>query len=348
MNILLKSLAVFLLTTSVYSQVTNIPNISVIGNFLGSSSDESKTFEVKEIEFSFQHYLYPGINANVFTALHKEESGERVFELEEAYVDFTNLTEVFFGNNDERFQIGSTVGKKFLNVGKINALHPEQWNFVDRSTPTQYMLGGEENLSAEGAQASYLLPLPFFSQIEAGYWTANADTHEGEEHSSVEYTNRLFTARLWNGFELSETDEIEISISNLVGNATATSTDDKQDLLVYNINYLKELNNDKLTVTGEVYSAEYGEDGEARETQDGFFLSGHYSFNNQYEAGIRYGFLGKHGDEGDNTRQYSYLVTKRLTETSKFRIQVNTGDNIEDTVLAQFIFGMGPHSHVLQ
>ena len=117
MNKILKSIFILLLSTATFAQATKLPDISVIGNLLATSSDESKTFEVKEIEFSFQHYLYSGVKANIFAALHKEESGERAFELEEAYVDFSNVSDVVFGISQKEFQLGAIIGKKFLNIG---------------------------------------------------------------------------------------------------------------------------------------------------------------------------------------------------------------------------------------
>ena len=79
-----------------------------------------------------------------------------------------------------------------------------------------------------------------------------------------------------------------------------------------------------------------------------------FNFSKLYSAGVRYSSLGKHGDEGEDVTQIAYQITRQLTETSKFRIQHNVNDNPNDAVLdenvtlVQFIFGMGPHSHVLQ
>lgn len=127
-----------------------------------------------------------------------------------------------------------------MAIGKVNLFHPEQWDFIDRSYPSQYVLGGDENLSAEGGQLTYLLPLPFFSQIELGYWSANNSSHdESQEHSSIEYTNRFLTSRLWNGFELNENNEIEIGISNLIGNVGANE-DQQQSLTAIDLTYQSE------------------------------------------------------------------------------------------------------------
>ena len=203
------AITAIILSTNTYAQttkeVTDLPDISVIGNFMATHTDSSKSFDVKEIEFSFQHYLYPSVKADVFAALHKE-NGERKFELEEAYITFSDLYNVLVPNSATNLGLGAIVGSKLLNIGKTNPLHPEQWDFVDRPLVLKNFLGNEEGLSAEGGQLMYLLPVPFFSQIELGYWTANKhEEEEGATHSGIEYENRLFTGRLWNSVPLSET-----------------------------------------------------------------------------------------------------------------------------------------------
>ena len=62
---------------------------------------------------------------------------------------------------DCRLDWGTIVGKKLIGFGKINPLHPEQWQFVDRPILNQTFLG-KASLSAEGVQLLTLLPLPFF------------------------------------------------------------------------------------------------------------------------------------------------------------------------------------------
>ena len=66
------------------------------------------------------------------------------------------------------------LGKKLIGVGKINATHKEQSFFIDKPLPHKTFFGAGHGLSAEGAQFQYLLPLPFFSQVAAGYWTAQS------------------------------------------------------------------------------------------------------------------------------------------------------------------------------
>lgn len=345
-----------LLVANTYAQSmapTDLPNFSVIGNFLGSYTEHAKSFDVKEIEISYQHYLYPSVKADVFTAFHKEESGGVAFGLEEAFLTFSDVIGIIAPNINSNLGLGALVGKKRLGFGKLNSLHPEQWLYVDRPLATQSLVGGAEGLVGEGAQLNYLLPLPFFSQIEAGLWTVSAG-HEHEEddshgHAGIDYENCVFNSRLWNGFELSQTQELEFGLNYMISNVTADESDDKIDVAGLDLTYNLELPADrKVLLKAEAYQATYGDEGHERETQRGGFVLGNLTLNKTYNAGIRYSLLGKHGDEGEADSQLSLMLTRQLTETSKFRLQYSINEHSDDRVAAQIIFGIGPHSHVLQ
>jgi hypothetical protein len=345
-----------LLVANTYAQSmapTDLPNFSVIGNFLGSYTEHAKSFDVKEIEISYQHYLYPSVKADVFTAFHKEGSGDVAFGLEEAFLTFSDVIGIIAPNINSNLGLGALVGKKRLGFGKLNSLHPEQWLYVDRPLATQSLLGGAEGLVGEGAQLNYLLPLPFFSQIEAGLWTVSAG-HEHEEddshaHTGIEYENRVFNSRLWNGFELSQSQELEFGLNYMISNVTADESGDKIDVAGLDLTYNLELPADrKFLLKAEAYQAIYGDEGHERETQRGGFILGNLTLNKTYNAGVRYSLLGKHGDEGEADSQLSLMLTRQLTETSKFRLQYSINEHSDDMVAAQIIFGIGPHSHVLQ
>ena len=106
--------------------------------------------------------------------------------------------------------------------------------------------------------------------------------------------------------------------------------------------------NQAIRLNSELYNAKYAHEGENKENQLGGFVNLQYKLNNFYKFGIRYDLLGKHGDEGESKNQIAIMATRQLTETSKFRIQYNTGKEMDNTIYAQFVFGMGPHSHILQ
>ena len=266
--------------------------------------------------------------------------------MEEAYVEFSDVVSLLT-MEESAYGLSAIVGKKQLGIGKINPLHPEQWDFVDRSVTTQQFFGEDHALAADGLQVMGLLPVSFFSQLELGYWKAEAHSATAT-HSSVEYENRILTGRLWNSFALSDEQELQVGINYLLGNASG-DTDDQQEVMVYDVTYSQDLGkNQSYTLLAEIYDAKYGDHGQPREKQNGYFVSGVYQFDAYYDAGVRYAHLGTHGTGGNELSQYSFMLTRQLTDTSKFRVQYNTGTNVEDTILAQFIFGMGPHSHVLQ
>ena len=246
--------------------------------------------------------------------------------------------------------IKSIVGKKLIGIGKTNALHPEQWVFVDRPIAIKQFFGADHGLSGEGAQLDYLLPLPFFSQVEVGYWkvSAHAEGAAAELHG-IEYNNNVINSRLWNSFALSDSKEFELGLNYLTSNTNSPVATDRQDIIGVDVSYLQETNNENwIKLQAEYYQANYGEEtATERELQTGGYLSSFFKFSKNYQTGIRYGLLGKHGDKGESKAQISLVLTRQLTETSKFRLQYNDGEKVENTVLAQFIFGMGPHSHVL-
>ena len=346
------------------SKATDSPNISVIGQFLGSSNSEQSSFKVKEIEIAFQHNIYPGVRADVFTTFHKEEN-ETKFELEEAYLTFSDVFDTFTPDYKAPIKLGAYMGKKSLNVGKMNSKHSEQWYFVDKAKVLKQFLGEDHGLAGEGVQLNYLLPTPFFSQASVGYYSysnphAEASTGTTTTHSdeSIAFYDSLLNARLWNSFALDTNQELELGFSYLLGNAADKTTRNQQEILGFDLSYSLDLDYDKkLIVLSETYIANYGEENEAttiegdyntRERQDGSFVSAIYQPNKYNQAGIRFGTLGKHGDTGKRKNQWSFLYSKKLTETSKLKFQYNAPQNEKPEFLVKFIFGFGPHSHVLQ
>ena len=334
-------------------KVTDLPNISVIGSFDASSTKDKKEFNVTELEFAFQHYLYPSVKADIFLGLHKNDKGKRELELEEGYVTFTDVSTLILPNQAS-LGVGMIVGKKLIGIGKINPTHKEQWFFIDKPLAHKTFFGSGHGLSAEGAQFQYLLPLPFFSQASVGYWTAQSEAHGEEAHEGIEYKNRILNARSWNSFALSQSQELELGLNYLLGNASSSTKDEQPEVLGLDLTFTQQISaNQSLTIAGEFFETQYAEEaheGEEEESgrkkQTGGFLSAWYKLNQDYQFGARYATLGKHGDEGSDNHAWSYMVTKQLTDTSKFKLQLNTGSD-EDTMLASFIFGMGPHSHVL-
>ena len=332
-------------------KATDLPNISLIGQLAAISNEKGSSFGVSEIELAFQHYLYPSVRADIFTAFHKED-GKTNVELEEAYLTFSDFIGVLNNDLNSGQGLGVVLGRKFVGFGKTNALHSEQWDFVDKPLVAQQFFGKDHGLAGEGAELSTLLPLPFFSQLSVGYWSldhAEDDHHAGEtEHHGVEYKDSLLNARLWNSLALTESREFEFGLSILTDNLQEKSSSKRQDLIGLDFTLNEALGGyQNLKLSAEILQAKYSEEGGSKEKQNGAYLSAYYTLDKYYKAGIRYGVLGEYADE-KRKDVWSLLLVRQLTETSKFKFQVNLEEKQEPTFLIKFAFGMGPHSHVLQ
>ena len=373
-NFLITGLLMLMFSFSLQAQSskspTDLPNISVLGNIMTSDKAKNKTPLLKNLEVAFQHYLYPTVKADVILAVHKEKAtDETSLEIEEAYVTFTDFFAELLPDFLPETGLGLEVGKKLLSVGKDNARHCEQLDFTEKSIASQHFFG-EHGLAAEGVKVQQLLPLPFFSQLELGSYVAathahgshDEDDHEEDEHEEDEhgedehgeestaslFKDRLISARLWNGFNIGSHQEIEIGFSHLIAQNEQKKDKNKPRIAALDLSYALDFaGQNSLKLKGELFQGYYGHDGEERARQNAGFISTTYTFNPFYNVGVRYAYIDKHGDEGSYQSQWSYMATKQLTETSKFRLQFNDGKNHEE-FLIQFLFGFGPHSHVLQ
>lgn len=83
-------------------------------------------------------------------------------ELEEAY------------GTTQRLPYGLQVkaGYYLTEFGRINPTHPHAWAWIDQPIVNTRMFGGD-GLRSPGVQASWLLPVPFFSQLWGGIQNAN-------------------------------------------------------------------------------------------------------------------------------------------------------------------------------
>lgn len=332
----------------------NLPDISVVGDLQGKISTNENDHDrnkilVQEIEIAIQGYLYPEIKTDIFFAFHREENQEVNTELEETYVNFLKL---FAGINGK-------LGKMLLNFGKLNKLHSEQWQFVKRPKVLTNFLG-EHGLVAEGFSLGYLLPISFFSQIDFGIYNIPG-TEKPKEFS---LTDEVYTARVWNSFSISEIQELEIGISGV--SAKGPDYFKKQgDVIIKTLDNVKIIG---LDITYKFWPSTYQrlifqnellyltrEVAQGKFERTGFYNYLGYKLNKYTETGLLYDYLETLDIKSDISSQketmssVSGIITKCLTETTKFRFQYthNFKPNSQEVFL-QFIFGIGPHSHTLE
>lgn len=314
----------------------NIPDISVIGDIRGY---KNKIF-LEEIEIAMQGYLYPEMRSDVYFAFHRHEDGEMKAELEEGYVTFLQI----LGG------LSTRAGKMLVDFGKLNKLHTEQWLYTSRPKVLSNFLGGH-GLNANGIEASYLFPLPFFLQLNAGTWDAPAP-----ESGEFGLKGSLVTGRLWSSFAQAETAELEFGASYLSGNGPEHPK--KADGITgmgMDVTYKYWFTTYRRLML-QIETLVMNRRGDLLTGQmNGFFCYAGYKFNKYWDAGFRYdaadNVLPLNTDSSLKERKSSVTViaTNRLTEVTRLRVQA--GYDVEDKSaegFLQLIFGIGPHSHALQ
>lgn len=186
-----------------------MPDISVIGDLRGEfGSGEVNNLYIEEIELALGGFIYPEIRTEVYIALHKHGDDYDV-ELEEAYVDFLNLGAGF----------GARAGRKLIGFGKLNPIHGHAHDFAAPPLVLAEFLG-DHGLAGDGVAVSWLAPLPFFLQLEAGAWRVPAADHDhghGHGHSHGPLQDKTRTARAWSSFAAGADADLEVGLSALRG-----------------------------------------------------------------------------------------------------------------------------------
>lgn len=319
---------------------SSLPDISVIGDIDGKLStnendpNRNKVF-VREVEFALQGYLYPEIRTDIFFSFHREKTGKVNSELEEAYVSFLQLFSDFNGK----------VGKMLVDFGKINKLHSEQLQYVDKPGVLTNFLG-EHGLIGSGGSSGYLLPLSFFSQIDISAWRIEAS----EEPEKFSLADIVYVIRLWNSFSLTDISEFEIGGSGAMGKGYKY-LEYQDDVKLYGIDLTYKLWPDtykRLIFQNEVlYIIRTIPADELK--RYGFYNYLGYQFNKYWVIGGRYDFSDNVLVNNEKTNSISAIFANRLTESTMLRLQYTYGlETKSHDIFLQFIFGIGPHSHPLQ
>ncbi|MFC1520979.1 TonB-dependent receptor [Elusimicrobiota bacterium] len=325
----------------------NLPDISMIGNIMGTFSDDKNDSQrgkllVDEIELALQGYIYPKIRADVFPAWHRHDDTVEA-EICEAKATFLNLP----GG------LGAEIGKVHVGFGKINKIHTHRRLMADQPQVITNFLG-EHGLVGEGASLNYLAPLPFFAQIEAGAWTVpDAHSHTEDEHSSdFSLANKVYTGRAWTSFAATGKSELEIS-----GNFAKGSGSHFDDHLDKTRAWGSDLTfkfwpsaYGRLIVRNEwIYLERRVPVGKLR--RHGFYSFANYRFDKYWDIGARYDYADNALPARVTDRSASAAIAYHFTETTLARAQykrkfLNPSDTHE--AYLHFIFGIGPHSHQLE
>jgi len=316
-------------STTVSAQTaTTLPQISLIGNATGYKGD----FGLREIEIGFQSYLSPHLKGDVFLAFEKED-GTAIAVVEEAYI-------TYFGDINNLSIIG---GKKKLNFGKINARHPESWTMATFPDVLSAYLG-EEGVSGEGIALYYTLPTPFFSEFSIGSFANKTSVGAPET-----FNKEILNARLWTSASLSPTDELEWGVSYLKGYGDAYEAG-QDDVTIWgtDVTFTSELNNMSYwtSQTELLFLNRTLPD----LTLNRFGVTSYLGFraDKNWDYGLRADYVQLPEEADVLSRSVTAQLGYHLSPTTVARIYSTYDDLAQETSFGfQFLFGFGPHSHVL-
>src|SRR5437667_6363082 len=132
-----------------YSSARDLNDIEV-----GDHDPQQRGFNARNIELAFDGAVDPYFEGFANIVFKLDNDNETEVEVEEAFLQTTNLP----------FNLQLKAGQFFAAVGRINPVHPHAWDFADTPLVNGFFLG-PDGLRGVGAQTSWTLPLPWYSQL---------------------------------------------------------------------------------------------------------------------------------------------------------------------------------------
>jgi hypothetical protein len=199
-----------------YSSAANLHDIEV-----GDHDPQQRGFNARNTELAFDGAVDPYFEgfANIVFLLDNDNQTE--VELEEAFMQTTSLP----------FNLQLKGGQFFAAFGRLNPTHPHTWDFADSPLVNGLFLG-PDGLRGVGAQASWTLPLPWYSQLifasqngrgETGFSFRNPGdngmffdrvTTDREARGLQDF---VWIPRFENSFNLSDTQTVLAGVSGAFG-----------------------------------------------------------------------------------------------------------------------------------
>lgn len=132
-----------------YSSARDLDHIEV-----GDHDPQQRGFNARNIELAFDGAVDPYFEGFANIVFKLDNNNETSVEVEEAFMQTTSLP----------FNIQLKGGQFFAAFGRLNPTHPHTWDFADTPLVNGLFLG-PDGLRGVGAQVSWTLPLPWYSQL---------------------------------------------------------------------------------------------------------------------------------------------------------------------------------------
>src|SRR5882724_896723 len=207
-----------------YSSARDLDHIEV-----GDHDPQQRGFNARNVELAFDGAVDPYFEgfANIVFKLDNDNQTE--VEVEEAFMQTTSLP----------FNLQLKGGQFFAAFGRLNPTHPHTWDFADDPLVNGRLLG-PDGLRGVGAQISWTLPVPWYSQLMLAAQNGRGGTGYSFRNPGADgiFFGRMTTDRemrglqdfVWiprfeNSFNLSDTQTVLVGASGAFGsNDTGANT----------------------------------------------------------------------------------------------------------------------------
>jgi hypothetical protein len=194
----------------------------------GGHDPKQRGFTVPNAELAFSGAVDPYFVAFANIVYLINEQGESVVELEEAFIRTQALP----------YGLELQAGQFFTEFGRINAIHPHAWAWVDQPVISSRVFGGD-GMRGQGMRASVSLPTPWLSDLLVAAQNARGETMtsffgEGEGLGGRDYgvetntrglSDLAWSARWANAVDASDDLSLRFGASVAVGpNASGEDT----------------------------------------------------------------------------------------------------------------------------
>ena len=297
---------------------------------------------LEEAELILSASVDPYLKADATIAFEDaaEEGGEGFeIDLEEVYLTLVSLPRGF----------GLRAGKMFLPFGRHNLLHRHRYPFIQTALVNERLLG-REALNEPAVEVSYLLPLPWFSQVIG----VIGDGRNDELFEAAEPEDLMYMAHFKNLWDLSESATFELGGSALYGQRGSEGdaasrlyglhTTYKYRPTRHSIYRSLELQGELMYRDRDAIDAEHDDD-----VATGGYVHARYQVARRWWLQARFGGVD-YQDHGDENR-WSFLVAFVPSPFSALRLEYATLDSVsgerDHQILTQLNFTIGSHpAHV--
>jgi hypothetical protein len=132
---------------------------------LGGHDPNQRGFTVQGVELNLSGAVDPYFRGNVNVLYALDADNESFLELEEAWLETMTLP----------LSLQVRAGQIFTGFGRHNATHVHTWGFVDAPLVNGRFLG-PDGLRNPGARVSWLMPLPFYSDLSVAIQNSQGET----------------------------------------------------------------------------------------------------------------------------------------------------------------------------